>query len=108
MRRRAADAMSISLDSQQKITQVVLNHLQELLRKIKHQDESVAPSEEMYVEQRDRPGYVTPPGKILAKWNIQPQEIVPLPLSSPRPLHLAVGKNDYRTAWGEFAIGEDA
>ena len=98
----------ISLDRQQKITEAVLNHVQELFTKIKHQDESVAPPEEMYVELRDRPSWVIPPGKVLAKWNIKPQQIVPLQPSSPRPAHIAMGKNSYRTAWGEFAIGQDA
>ncbi len=100
--------MSISLDRQQKITHAVLNRLQELLRKRKSKDESLAPPEEMYVELRDRPSDRIPPGKVLAKWNIRRQEIVPLQLSSPRPAHVATGKNNYRTAWGEFAISDDS
>jgi hypothetical protein len=60
------------------------------------------------VEERDRPSYVIPPGKVLAKWNIKREEIAALELSFPRPAHVAMGKNYYRTAWGEFATNEDA
>jgi hypothetical protein len=93
---------------QQKIRAAVLAHLQLLLRQVKDRDESVVMSEDMYVEERDRPSHVIPPGKVLAKWKIKREEIAALELSSPKPAHVAMGKNYYRTAWGEFAIDEDA
>jgi hypothetical protein len=101
-------------DYRQRITQAVLQHLQDLLKRAKvmknreEEDLSVAKAEEMYVELRDRPSYSIPPGVVLAKWKVTRKEIVDLPVSAARPVHVATGKNFYRTAWAEFAISEDA
>ncbi|HEV2393350.1 MAG TPA: hypothetical protein VG146_13440 [Verrucomicrobiae bacterium] len=100
--------MNAPVNVQQRICKAVLEQFQELLRKWKEQCQGLPLPESVYVEQWDRPRYLLPAGVVIAKWTVTRQGIVELPLSSARPSHVAVGlANCYRTAWGEFAVGED-